>query len=277
MMSPSPGRRVTHLMDNKAPVGVVDSGLGGISVLAEIRQRLPAEDLVYIADSAHVPYGGHPPAFIRERTGSLSDYLLTRGAKAIVVACNTATAAAVPMLRDRFSLPIIGMEPAVKPAAAATRSSVIGVLATVGTLQSARFAALLERFGEGITVVTEPCPGLVERVEQGSLADDATRALVRRHLAPLRAAGADVVILGCSHYYFLRPLIEQEAGPGVTVIDTGAAVARQVERQLATRSLLREADRPGETLFMTTGSVTDMTRVLPLIWPGAQAAQAAPV
>jgi glutamate racemase len=256
-------------MDSKAPVGVIDSGLGGISVLAEIRRRLPAEDLIYLADSAHVPYGGHPPAFIRERTGSLSDYLQTRGAKAIVVACNTATAAAVPMLRDRLSLPIIGMEPAVKPAAAATRSSVIGVLATVGTLRSARFAALLERFGEGITVVTEPCPGLVERVEQGSLADDTTRSLVRRHLAPLRTAGADVVILGCSHYYFLRPLIEQEAGPGVTVIDTGAAVARQVERQLRSRALARDDDRHGETRFLTTGSIDEMSRVLPMLWRGA--------
>ncbi len=134
-------------------------------MLREIRRRLPAEDLIYIADSAHVPYGGHPPDFIRARARALTDVLLGEGAKAIVVACNTATAAAVPMLRDRHSLPIVGMEPAVKPAAAATRSAVVGVLATVGTLQSARFAALLERFGDGITVVTEPCPGLVERVE----------------------------------------------------------------------------------------------------------------
>ena len=263
-------------MDPKAPVGVIDSGLGGISVLTEIRQRLPAEDLIYIADSAHVPYGGHPPDFIRARTDALSNYLLTRGAKAIVVACNTATAAAVPMLRERLTLPIIGMEPAVKPAAAATRSSVIGVLATVGTQQSARFAALLERFGEGITVVTEPCPGLVERVEQGLLDDSTTRALVRQHLTPLRSAGADVVILGCSHYYFLRPVIEQEAGPGVTIIDTGAAVARQVARQLATRHLLRDDERPGDTQFLTTGSADGMNEVLPLIWPGAQPATALP-
>lgn len=256
-------------MDATAPIGVFDSGLGGISVLAEIRRRLPREDLVYVADSAHVPYGGHSPAFVVARAMTLSGFLIEQGAKAIVVACNTATAAAVPALRERLGVPIVGMEPAVKPAAAATRRGVIGVLATVGTLRSARFAALLERFGDGLAVVTEPCPGLVERVERGALDDPATRALVRRHLGPLLAAGADVVILGCTHYPFLRAVIEEEAGPGVTVIETGAAVARQLERRLEELGLLATRDGAGATRFFTTGSLAALDVVLPRLWPEA--------
>jgi glutamate racemase len=265
---PSPTRRCLVVLDASAPIGVFDSGLGGISVLAEIRRRLPGEDLVYVADSAHVPYGGHTASFIVSRSLALSNFLLGEGAKAIVVACNTATAAAVPVLRARLTVPIVGMEPAVKPAAAATRSGVVGVLATVGTLRSARFAALLERFGERIRVVTEPCPGLVERVERGALDDRTTRGLVRRHLAPLLAARADVVILGCTHYAFLRPVIEEEAGPGVTVIDTGDAVARQLERRLAELSLMRSADAPGGTRFLTSGPIEALDAVLPVLWSG---------
>jgi len=266
---PSPARRCLVVLDASAPIGVFDSGLGGISVLAEIRRRLPGEDLVYVADSAHVPYGGHAASFIVSRSLALSNFLVGEGAKAIVVACNTATAAAVPALRARLAVPIVGMEPAVKPAAAATRSGVVGVLATAGTLRSARFAALLERFGERIRVVTEPCPGLVERVERGALDDRTTRGLVRRHLAPLLAARADVVILGCTHYSFLRPVIAQEAGPGVAVIDTADAVARQLERRLAELSLIRSADAPGSTRFLTSGPVEALDAVLPVLWSGA--------
>lgn len=254
-------------LDASAPIGVFDSGLGGISVLAEIRRRLPGEDLVYVADSAHVPYGGHPAAFILARSLTLSGFLVEQGAKAVVVACNTATAAAVPALRARFAIPIVGMEPAVKPAAAATAHGVVGVLATAGTLRSARFAALLERFGERIHVVTEPCPGLVERVERGALDDPVTRGLVRRHLAPLLAAGADVIILGCTHYAFLRPLIEQEAGPDVSVIDTGEAVARQLERRLEELGGLRTSGEGGRTRFYTSGPVEALAAVLPRLWP----------
>ena len=259
-------------MQTSTPIGVFDSGQGGVSVLREIRARLAHEDLIYIADSANVPYGGHDAAFILERALELGDRLVRHGSKAIVVACNTATAAAVPTLREQMPVPVIGMEPAVKPAAAATRSAVVGVLATIGTLRSARFAALLERFGEGIEVITEPCPGLVEQVERGDFDGPATLALIRRHLAPLQAGGADVIILGCTHYPFLRELIEAEAGPGVTVIDTGAAVARQLERRLGDLELLNDSPTPGTTRFYTTGDVRAFDRFLATVWPGATAA-----
>ena len=259
-------------MQTSTPIGVFDSGQGGVSVLREIRARLAHEDLIYIADSANVPYGGHDAAFILERALELGGRLVRRGSKAIVVACNTATAAAVPTLREQMPVPVIGMEPAVKPAAAATRGAVVGVLATIGTLRSARFAALLERFGEGIEVITEPCPGLVEQVERGDFDGPATLALIRRHLAPLQAGGADVIILGCTHYPFLRDLIEAEAGPGVTVIDTGAAVARQLERRLGDLELLNDSPTPGTTRFYTTGDVGAFDRFLATVWPGATAA-----
>lgn len=259
-------------MQTSAPIGVFDSGQGGVSVLREIRGRLAHEDLVYVADSAHVPYGGHDAAFILERSLGLSQHLVNGGCKAVVVACNTATAAAMPTLRERMPVPVIGIEPAVKPAAAATRSAVVGVLATIGTLRSARFAALLERFGDGIDVITEPCPGLVEQVEQGDFDGPETRTLIRRHLTPLLAAGADVVILGCTHYPFLRTLIESEAGPDVTVIDTGAAVARELERRLSALGLLTDTPTPGTAQFFTTGDVGAFDRFLTAVWPDAAGA-----
>jgi glutamate racemase len=252
-------------------IGVFDSGLGGLSVLREIRARLPAEDLVYVADSAHVPYGGHDEAFIRHRSIAIADYLAGAGAKMVVVACNTATAAAVPALRERLSIPVVGMEPAVKPAAAATRSGIVGVLATVGTLRSARFAALLDRFGAGIQVLTEPCPGLVEAVERGALDARETVDLVERHVRPLIRGGADVIILGCTHYTFLRPSIESAAGPGVSIIDTGSAVARQVSARLGDSACRQSA---GAERFLTTGAVQRLEPVLRMLWPGAGALEA---
>lgn len=228
----SPSDCVMCAFDSR-PVGVFDSGVGGVSVLREIRARLPEESLIYLADSGHAPYGEKPQQWIRERSQQLVEFLLHHDAKAIVIACNTATAAAAMALRERWpELPIIGMEPAVKPAAEQTRSGTVGVLATVGTLASARFAALLDHFGQDVEVVTQPGVGLVEAVERGELGGDRIRALLSAHLQPLLAQGADVIVLGCTHYVFLRPLVEELVGPGVAVIDTGAAVVRQIERRL---------------------------------------------
>jgi glutamate racemase len=184
-------------MANSAPIGVFDSGVGGLSVLREIHAQLPNEALLYVADSGHVPYGEKSAEFIRERSQKIAEFLLAQGAKALVLACNTATVAAVADLRERYpQLPIVGMEPAVKPAASATRSGVVGVLATTGTLKSARFAALLDRFASDVRVVTQPCPGLVECVEAGDLDSLAVRQLLQGYVDPLLAAGCDTLILG---------------------------------------------------------------------------------
>lgn len=258
--------RYTPSMNASAPVGVFDSGVGGLSVLRDIRAALPYEDLVYIADSDNIPYGSKTPEFIQARSLRMTDFLIERDAKAIVIACNTATAAAASVLRARFALPVVAMEPAVKPAAAATRSGVVGVLATVGTLKSAQVAALLERFGQDIQVVLQPCPGLVERIEAGDLDGPATRALVERFTQPLIDQGADTIVLGCTHYPFVRPLIADVAGPDVALIDTGAAVARQLRRVLAERGLLNPGSEPGREQFWTTGDLDVARRVFACLW-----------
>ncbi len=252
------------------PIGVFDSGVGGLSVLRHVRARLPHEDLVYLADSEHAPYGDRSPDWIRARSLQLCEWLVSQGATAIVVACNTAPAAAAPALRARLALPVIAMEPAVKPAAAATRSGVVGVLATTGTLESARFAALLDRFTAGIEVLAQPCPGLVEVIERGELDGPATRALVARFVNPLVARGADTLVLGCTHYPFVRDVIAAVAGPGVAIVDTGPAVAQQVERRLSEAGLLAPASASGRDRLFTTGGLAAATTAR-LLWPGARA------
>ena len=219
-------------------IGVFDSGVGGISVLHEIRRRLPAADLTYVADSGHCPYGSKSEGEIRARSRAIAGFLLdAHSAGAIVVACNTATAAAIEPLRQAFaSVPIVGMEPALKPAVAATRSGVVGVLATGATLGGERFAGLAARFSDGVELLTQACPGLVEQVELGDLDGPETRQLVREYVAPLLARGADTLVLGCTHYPFLRPVLAELVGPEVTILDTGAAVARQLARVTADRS-----------------------------------------
>lgn len=254
-------------MADEAPIGVFDSGVGGLSVLAEIQRLLPAETLHYVADCGHIPYGEKTPAFIRERCQLIAARLHAQGAKALVVACNTATVAAVADLRERYpTWPIVGMEPAVKPAAAATRNGVVGVLATTGTLQSAKFAALLDRFALGVQVLTQPCPGLVEQVERGDLQGPETRRLLQGFLAPLLAAGCDTLILGCTHYPFLRPLLAELVPSEVILVDTGAAVARRLH-SLLTQDGRLAAGPAGPTRFWTSGDPTALVEVLPSLWP----------
>lgn len=242
------------------PIGLFDSGVGGLSVLREVRALLPDIDVTFVADSAYAPYGPRTPHWIQERSGLLTRFLIDRGARAIVVACNTATAAAAATLRAAYDVPIVAMEPAVKPAVAATNTGVVGVLATVGTLRSARFAALLDRFGSEVTVVTEPGVGLVEQVEAGDLDGPRTRDLVQRRVAPMLAAGADVIVLGCTHYPFLRELVQEVAGPDVTLIDTGAAVARRLVDVLEECGL--GTDGGGTTQYWTSGDPAVIGRVL---------------
>lgn len=253
-----------------APVGVFDSGVGGLSVLAEIERLLPAESLLYVADAGHIPYGEKSPEFIRERCILVAEFFRAQGAKALVVACNTATVAAVADLRQRYpAWPIVGMEPAVKPAAAATRSGVVGVLATTGTLQSAKFAALLDRFASDVRVVTQPCPGLVELIETGDLHSDTLRELLSGYVAPLLAAGCDTIILGCTHYPFLKPMLATLLPPEVVLIDTGAAVARQLQRLLTQNELLASGPA-GQVQFWTSACPKSLRNILPKLWKNSE-------
>lgn len=241
-------------MTSDRPVGVWDSGLGGLTVLHEIRRLLPHEDLLYVSDSGHCPYGGRSEAFVQARAQAISSFLVEQGAKVVVVACNAATAAAVPLLRSTFSAPIIGMEPAIKPAVAASRTGVIGVLATVVTARSERLTNLIQRFGRDVQVITQACPGLVEQVEQGDLAGPRTRELLEQYATPLIERGADVLVLGCTHYPFLRPTLQAMIGPEVVLIDTGAAVARQTERVLLAQGLERGAGNGSVRMWTSASS-----------------------
>ncbi|MCW2290936.1 glutamate racemase [Pseudomonas sp. BIGb0408] len=255
---------------SEAPIGVFDSGVGGLTVLREIRSLLPQESLLYVADSGHVPYGEKSAEYIRERCRAIAEFLLAREAKALVLACNTATVAGVAELRSLYPhLPIVAMEPAVKPAAAATRSGVVGVLATTGTLKSARFAALLDQFASDVRVVTQPCPGLVELIEAGELDDPRLHALLRGYVDPLLAEGCDTLILGCTHYPFLKPLLSQWLDPSISLIDTGAAVARQLQRLLGERELLA-AGPAAPDRFWCSGDPALMQNVMPRLWGHAE-------
>lgn len=235
-------------------VGVFDSGVGGLSVVREIMAQLPAQPLCYLADQIHAPYGQRSLAEIRALSEGITDFLLDQGARLIVVACNTASAAALRWLRAQFpAVPFVGMEPAVKPAALRTRTGHIGVIATAATFQGELFASLLDRYAGDVTVHTQICPALVPLIEAGELDSPRTRAAVHEYVAPLLAAGIDELVLGCTHYPFLQPLIEAEAGPGVEIIDPAPAVARQVARVLAQRNWLAGEEQPAHR-FYTTGS-----------------------
>lgn len=249
-----------------APIGVFDSGVGGLSVLHHIRAELPHEDLLYVADSAYAPYGTKTPEQIQARSLILAEFLLAQGSKALVVACNTATAAAASLLREHFAVPVIAMEPAVKPAVAATRSGVVGVLATSGTLKSAQFAALLENYGKDVRILTQAGLGLVECVERGELDGAETRALLLKYLAPLCAEGADTLVLGCTHYPFLRPLIESIVAGDMALIDTGAAVARHLRRRIDECGLVTTSRDAGSEQFWTTGSIEQATEIMSKLW-----------
>ena len=248
------------------PIGIFDSGVGGLSVLKAIREELPNEDLMYVGDSGCAPYGERARAFVRERSSAIARFLLQRRAKAIVVACNTATSIAVESLREQFTVPIVAIEPAVKPAAARTKSRIVGVLATTGTLSSAKVAKLLAAYGSDVKFLIQACPGLADQVERGELSSDSTRTLVVRYVRPLIDKGADILVLGCTHYPFLRPLIAEVAGPGVEVIDPAAAVARELRRRLDASGLLRMSATAGEEQFWTTGSEDEATKVVRQLW-----------
>ena len=256
----------TSTSPNDAPVGVFDSGLGGLSILRHIRAQLPHEHLLYVADTGFAPYGDKPEHVVAERSLAVARFLVERGAKAIVVACNTATISAVKLMRESFpDLPIVGVEPGLKPAAAATRSGKVGVLATERTLAGAKFLQLRDQITQatGAAFLLQPCRGLVDRIELGDT--DGTRALLHRYVTPLLADGADTLVLGCTHYPLVQAAIEDviaSAGArDIALVDTGEAVARQLVRLLDAGRLLRAAssDTPGTLVAYTSASATALS------------------
>ena len=253
-------------MHSEYPIGVFDSGVGGLSVLREIHQLLPNEDLLYVADSAHAPYGDKPKEFILERSTAIVEFFLGHNVKAIVVACNTATAAAVKELRGIYNLPMVAMEPAVKPAAEQTQTGIIGVLATSRTINSNNFQVLFDRFTDQVQVIPQACPGLVDQVEQGDLDSATTRALVAQYVQPLLAQNADILVLGCTHYPFLKPMIQEIAGATIKVIDSGAAIARRLHHLLHHHGLSSEGQQTGSVQFYSSAENGIADGVISELW-----------
>ena len=253
-------------MSSIYPIGVFDSGVGGLSVLRDIRKELSNEDLLYVADSSHAPYGDKEAEYIEARSIAISQFLVDQPVKAIVVACNTATGAAVAKLRTRFSVPIIAMEPAVKPAVEKTKTGVVGVLATRRTVSSENFINLLTRFGANADIVVQPCPGLVEQVEAGDLLGEKTRTLLEPFVLPLLERGVDTIVLGCTHYPFLAPLIRAMVGIDVDIIDPGEAIARELRRRLENIGRLSRRDRLGKEKFWTSGSPKSAKTLISQLW-----------
>lgn len=241
-------------MDRSAPIGIFDSGIGGLSVARAIRRALPHERLLYIADQANIPYGERRLEEVRRLSEGITRLLIAQGAKLIVVACNTASAAALKPLRARHpGMRFVGMEPAVKPAAEHSATKVVGVLATSATFQGELFASVLERFAQGVEVIQQACPGLVERIEAGDLEGPRTEQMLRGWLEAMLERGIDALALACTHYPFVLPLIERICGPGVRVIDPAPAIARQVERLLGENGLAAKEGSSGGLHAITTG------------------------
>jgi glutamate racemase len=277
-----------------APIGVFDSGVGGLSVLRHIRAQLPHEHLLYVADAGYAPYGDKPEELVAQRSLSIAAFLVERGAKALVVACNTATVGAIKALRAAYpTMPIVGVEPGLKPAAAASASRKVGVLATYVTLHGAKFLALREQVtaATGVQFLLQPCVGLVDQIELGDLGSSEIATLLTRYITPLLAQGADTIVLGCTHYPLVRATIERIIADAtdqpVALVDTGDAVARQLARLLSQAGLLRAADAtPGLEAF-TSASATALATafsnlaglappVVEVIFPTPMAAAAAP-
>lgn len=247
-----------------SPIGIFDSGVGGLSVLRAIRAQMPNETILYFGDQRHIPYGPRPMVQIRNFSEAITNFLLQHRAKIIVVACNTASAAALKYLRERFSrVQFVGMEPAVKPAAEHTRTGKVGVLATPATFQGELYASVVERFANGVQLFQNTCSGLVQQIEQGNLNGGETRKILQDALQPMLKENIDTVVLGCTHYPFVIPIIQEIVGENVRVIDPAPAVARQVHRLLEAGGMASASKARGIVKIYTSGDTASLQFLLP--------------
>lgn len=247
---------------SNAPIGIFDSGVGGLSVWKEIRAMFPCEDIVYFADSARCPYGPKPAEQIAQYAMQITDFLLQQGCKLVVVACNTATAAAIDTLRSNYNIPFVGMEPAVKQAALNTKTGKIGILATKGTFGGRLFKATSQKYAQGIESIDQIGDGLVELAERGLYASNEARQLLHKYIDPMMAANVDQIVLGCTHYPFFKPLIEEMVGANVSVIDPAPAVAHRVFDILSQNQQLEHQSKLGADTFYTSGDTVALKKLL---------------
>lgn len=231
-------------------------------MLREIRAALPAESIDYVADSANAPWGDKPPGFVRDRGLAISRFLVSQGVKAIVIGSNTGTAGSAEALRSALSIPVVGIEPGIKPAVMATRTGIVGAIVPAAVSESDRLASLLDRFGGDVKVIIQPVPGLVEHIEEADLDGPELRRMVEGYIRPMLDAGADAIVLGSTHYVFLKPVITEIAGADVALIETGAAVARQLTRILDERGIRAARGDGGRERFWTSGDPRQASRVI---------------
>ncbi|TNF03074.1 MAG: glutamate racemase [Gammaproteobacteria bacterium] len=257
-------------MKDLGPIGVFDSGIGGLSIARKIRELLPGEDILYVADTGHAPYGNRTDQYILGRSFAITDFLMSRQVKAVVVACNTATTTCIAELRARYPLPFIGVEPGVKPAVQNSKSGVVGILATAKTLVTDSFAELAKRVSGNIRVEVMPCPDLVVQIEALKLSYEEAAGLVKQYVMPLLEKGVDTIVLGCTHYTHLAPVIAEVAGPGVSIVSTEAAVASQVRRRLGCEALMIKTPQIGREEFWSNGPLELFQKQIHCLW-GARA------
>ncbi|MCD8340185.1 MAG: glutamate racemase [Burkholderiales bacterium] len=249
-------------------VGIFDSGLGGLSILKAVRQKLPLEDIVYVGDCLNAPYGDKSKDFITDRVRKICQFFLDKKAKAVVIACNTATAASIDKMRQEMDIPFIGVEPGIKPAVAMTKTKSIGVMATRSTVGSDRYRKLLEKYNpHGEVVITSSgCSGLMQCVERGEWDSPGTASLIHKYVQPFKEANADIVVLGCTHYPFLKKAIQAEAGRDVILYDPSPAVAEELKRQLAKVNKLKVAGEKGQESFYLSGLNAEKLKTFDLLW-----------
>lgn len=259
-----PSDTFTH--NTNAPIGIFDSGVGGLSIAKRISEHLPNEQLIYFADSQFAPYGDISNQQIIERVNFIADTLITKQCKAIVIACNTATVNAIDQLRNRVTLPIIGVEPAIKPAATISTTQKIGILVTQATANNARFLALVEQYKNGAQVFIQPCLGLVELIEQGLQTSDKFTHLLEQYLAPLIAQGIDTLVLGCTHYPFMSEAIKKIMPSGIELIETATPVSEQLKRQLIKHHLLAKKTSNLAHQFYSSSETPTQNKIFSQLW-----------
>ena len=246
-------------MAYKNAIGIFDSGVGGLSILQHIRQLLPHEDILYVADSAYAPYGCKDETYVEQRSKVMTEYLLEQGARIIVIACNTATASIIEKFRKQYGIPFIGVEPGIKPAVELSKNGNVGIMATTGTISSSRYSELSQRYGSTVKLYHQACPGLADQVEAGLIDTQETIHLLDDYVTRLMQKQVDTIVLGCTHYSFLKPVIRQITGDSITLVDTSRAIAEQLARVLEQETLNNTpgqgtSDR-GAVAYFTTGSM----------------------
>ncbi len=259
-------RKNIPTVTNTDAIAIFDSGVGGLSIAQCIKQQLPHENLLYVADTLYAPYGEKSAQFIQQRLNEIAQWLIDRKAKAIVVACNTATVNAIDQLRHNISIPVIGVEPAIKPAASLSKNKKIAILVTKATAENQRFLALVAQYSYNSDVTIQPCPGLVELIEQDKKDSLECKLLLSAYLTPLLDKGVDTIVLGCTHYPLVTEQISEICGDGVVIMETAQPVTEQLQRQLALHQLLNLNSHSGTTTFYSSKHSPAQQALFSHIW-----------